>query len=196
MKKMNKLQNGFTIIELLIATTIFTFFLFLFSSMIIRIGQLYTKGIISSRTQEASRSIVTEIGRAIQFSGGTPSWDATHVCAGNESYTFTLGKQLNESGAFTYPDQISHVLVASQSGCGAPTSGPQRELMGENMRLSNLTVSGSALTGLYTIKVRVVYGDAPFLNFPNATNAECKNGDQGPEFCAASEFTVTVQKRL
>ena len=63
-----KLRNkGFTIVELLIATAVFSFILLVVTTGIIRLGNMYYKGVISSRTQESIRNIVSETSSAIQF---------------------------------------------------------------------------------------------------------------------------------
>ncbi len=53
--------HGFTIIELLIATTIFSVVLLLAASGLLYIGRLYYKGLTSSATQEAARNIMQEL---------------------------------------------------------------------------------------------------------------------------------------
>ena len=64
----NKTKNsGFTIIELMIATSVFAVVLVVAASGILAIGMLYYKGVTSSRTQEAARSISNTIANTIQF---------------------------------------------------------------------------------------------------------------------------------
>jgi hypothetical protein len=53
----------------------------------------------------------------------------------------------------------------------------------------------SGTTGLYSIDVRVVYGDDDLLINPTATNATCKVGS-GSQFCAVSELSTVVQQRI
>lgn len=64
-------QSAFTIIELMIATLVFSVILLLLSTGLIQIGKNYYKGNLQSRTQETARNIIDEISRGIQFSGDT-----------------------------------------------------------------------------------------------------------------------------
>ena len=60
-------QNGFTIIELLIATTVFSLILLISVAGILQISRMYYRGVTQSRTQETARSIIDEVGEAIRF---------------------------------------------------------------------------------------------------------------------------------
>lgn len=66
-KKEKTIKNtaGFTIVELMIATVVFSVILILITTGIIQIGKAYYKGIIGSRTQETARKITDEVGRSI-----------------------------------------------------------------------------------------------------------------------------------
>ena len=201
---MTKLRahEGFTIIELLIATTVFSLFLLLLSAVTLRIGRLYSKGVISTKTQEAARSITNDIAKSIQFSGSDVKSGPNYICAGAKRFMFKSGLQLIDNGVLT-ADQTSHVLISDTpalcpgtiSSFGALSAG-QRELMPSRMRLANLTISpATGSSGLFTINIRVVYGDFDLLSNPNAPNASCKP-NIGTEFCSVSDLTTTVQKRL
>ena len=197
MKKLSS-QTGFTLVELMISTAIFSSFLFFITGMMLRLGRTYTKGIISSQTQNAARAIVTEIGYAIQFSANAPNYDnATYICAGSQRYSYNLGKQLKLSGSLAADQSAIGLVADNPTACpGGPIANPQRELLDENMRLANLSITNSGASGLFTITVRVVYGDFSALDNPTSTNAVCKSSAVGSAFCSASEFSTTVQKRL
>ena len=62
-------QRGFTILELMIATVVFSVLLMGAATLLVQIGRLYYKGIVNSRTQETVRNITDDIGRTLQFSG-------------------------------------------------------------------------------------------------------------------------------
>ncbi len=67
--RINTHQNkkGFTIVELMIATVVFTLVLLMASAAIIEVGKKYYKGITYARTQEVARSVVEEISQSLQF---------------------------------------------------------------------------------------------------------------------------------
>jgi prepilin-type N-terminal cleavage/methylation domain-containing protein len=60
-------RKGFTIIELMISTIIFSLILLGASAAIIQIGKKYSKGITHVRTQDVARSTVDEIAQSLQF---------------------------------------------------------------------------------------------------------------------------------
>lgn len=66
-KKKIRIQRGFTIIELMISTVVFSLVLLAASAAIIQIGKKYYKGITNARTQEVARSTVDEIAQSLQF---------------------------------------------------------------------------------------------------------------------------------
>lgn len=209
MKRLRQRQKGFTIIELVIATSIFSVFLMIITLVVVQISRAYSKGIVSAKTQETARAVTSEIARAIQFGGSSlslppanPTPGTTYtLCAGTQRYTFVVGRQLKTPP--TTSDHAAHVLVADTVALGCPTGSLtitdtklQRELLGENMRLSNLSISQIGTTNLYNIRVKVSYGNFDDLENPNATTAQCKNIQANSQFCAVSELTTTVEKRL
>jgi prepilin-type N-terminal cleavage/methylation domain-containing protein len=118
-------QTGFTIVELLIATTVFTIILIAASASLIQIGRMYNKGVISSRTQQAARTITDALTQSIQFSNGEVTTFGPVInkpvptqvlCVGTVRYTFVLNAQQNNEvpqGQYNtpqYPRQIKHAL--------------------------------------------------------------------------------------
>ena len=59
-------QSGFTLLELMIATTIFSVILLLCTVGLIQIGKTYYKGSAIVRTQNVARDITDNITQAIQ----------------------------------------------------------------------------------------------------------------------------------
>ena len=211
---------GFTILELLIATMVFAVVLLLITVGILQIARVYYKGITEANTQSTARTIMDEIAQAIQFSGGTVGATATSpvsgtdyaFCINNTQVSYKLGSQVKNNPSAS--DQSWHAIVSRiVSGCtglGAQTLGNQsllsgsRELMGENMRLANLDVD-SLGNNRYRIVVRVVYGDSDLLYSPSAptdsagatrADAACRAIRAGTQFCAVSELSTTVVKRV
>jgi len=198
-------KSGFTIIELMIATVVFSMILLLISYGVIRFNQAYYGGTVQSQTQTVARAVLENISQAVQFNGGTVDpgiagtggWQG--LCVGDEQYQYLLGKQLTTSGALG-PNQSNHVLLlnANVANCSGQRPGNTlagTELLGEHMRLSNLVVSQVGSSSLWKIEVRVVYGDDVLLNNPTSTTASCLGGD-GSEFCAVSDLTTIVQQRI
>ena len=223
MNKYNEHQSGFTLIELLIATTIMSVFLTIVSTMTIRIGRMYYKGILQTRTQEAVREISAEITGSVRFGSGGVAAGANYFCTGEARYTYVLGKQLTDITAEVSAggDKVSHVLVRdSPSACTGPADltsfdyASQRELVPPGARLVALSVT--QVLGVYEVKVRLVFGDAVLLCSPSIVgdcistssvitaglaplkgDIRCRDGNNvSTEFCAVSELTTIVQNRL
>ena len=139
-------QKGFTILELMIATMVFSVILLGATTALIQIGKLYYKGVVSNRTQEVTRGIVDQIGQDLQFNAGalttyipapypgiTSSPSSTlkigAYCVGTTRYTYILNVQVNGSPALadnTYvtnstSNKLNHALwrdtVQSNASC-------------------------------------------------------------------------------
>ena len=214
MKRPVKLSvQGFTIIELMIATTVFSLVLLLCAAGLIQIGRTYNKGLTTNKTQATARSLIEEISRAIQFSGGavatTPTTRTPGVpyvfCVDDKRYTVLPDKQLKDSPA---DNTQSKYAVVSDTFAGCSASSPPaavtdngfnisslvngRELLAPNMRIARLEVN-SKPNNLYEVIVRVVYGDEDLLD---NSHSNCRNVKAGTQFCAVSELSTVVEKRL
>lgn len=233
---MKKLKtDGFTIIELLIATAVFSVVLLTVSAAITQIGRLYYKGITSAHTQEVARSVMDDIAQSIQFNvGAVVGTDSTAldnasngsraVCVATKHYSYKFGQQVTTG---------KHGLVVQEIPSGCTSYIAQNldtgtvdgnEALGENMRLANLVVEPAGSIDTYRVTVRVVYGDSDLLCNPNShsggkddcssgkgwdeniqadkqalastRNLSCKNIRTGTQFCAASELSTIVKRRL
>ena len=215
-------QSGFTVIELLIATAVFSVVLLLVAEGILSFNNVYYKGITQSNTQNAARSVLENISQAIQFSGGavtspiTANGSSKGFCIGGQRYSYLLGQELVDSGTLG-TDQAHHVLVqdSPNGGCGGTnaqdvaslpvnlTANEGVELLSQHMRLAKLTVSQLSGTDLYQVEVRVAYGDNAFLYSPSgnalgpvAPDATCHADWAGAQFCATAELSTVVEQRI
>jgi prepilin-type N-terminal cleavage/methylation domain-containing protein len=208
LRRLRSDAKGFTIVELMIATAVFGTVLLIVTIAILQFTRVYYKGATQANTQDTARAVMDRISQAIQFNGGTvtqtpasPSPGSSYAfCIGNQQYSFTTGTQLVDSPTSS---QTYHALVVNDAaGCtsstpaqnvrGATVSG--RELLAPKMRLSKIEVTNVG-TNLYKVSVRVVFGDDDLLSNPTGANAACK-GTQGTQFCAVSDITTVVTKRV
>ena len=202
-------QKGFTIVELLISSLVFSLVLLTVTIGVIQITRVYYKGITESTAQNAARDALDTISQAIQFNGGevsktNPSAPGNWAtfCGGGQQFSYRLGYQLVDGTLTPGKHQTASALLMSpNSSCsgnpGALTTG--RELLGPKMRLANLQVTDQG-NNLYKITIRVVYGDDDLLFSPSggtdtAADAKCK-ATAGSQFCSVSELTTTVVKRV
>ncbi len=225
MKKLDLKHKGFTLVELMIASTVFAMLLLIATTALIQIGRVYYKGIISSQTQESARSIIDEITRSIQFNGGSvkpvmamgPS-PSNYFCIDDQRYSFVLGRKLLNSGVSVtdIANETQRALVIdSDSVCstGQDLDSPStltvgsKEMLVPNMRLAKLTICYPGMipdavfcptppatgTNLYHVTIRVVYGPTNALT---PTKDECLSVPRDSQFCAVSELSTTVRKRV
>lgn len=203
--------KGFTVVELMIAIAIFGLVLLFVATAIMQVSRIYYRNITETKVQNTNRELVDSISRAIQFNGGTVTDTLIGAvggptvytfCIGNQQYSYKLGQQLVEGTAGV--NQSRRVLVVrTLSGCTSSSTPPSmtnpaaagREILTPKMRIAKLEVK-SVGTDYYTIKSRIVYGDADLLNNATADTASCRNITSGTQFCAVSDITAAVAKRV
>jgi prepilin-type N-terminal cleavage/methylation domain-containing protein len=204
-------KAGFTIMELLISTVVFGVVLLVVSTAILQFTRVYYKGITESNVQETARGIADVIAQGIQFSGGpvtdtvpspTPG-NSYAFCIGERQYSYQVGHQL-EDGSNGSGTKKPHAMVNNYvAGCTSSTPAQSmsaasvtgREMLAPKMRLAKMQVTNIG-ANLYQISVKVVYGDDDLLDNPTASSAKCRNIRSGTQFCAVSEITTTVTKRV
>lgn len=216
-------QSGFTLIELLIATTVFSIILLTATATLIQIGRMYYKGVISSKTQGVSRTVIDDISRNLQFSSKTPTGPVQlsdedenpkifAYCIGDDRYTFVKNIKQNADADANDPSQIKHVLWKDEApaNCSETTNTPNlksetpsvngTELLEQNMRLADFRVEAvdPSTPGLYNISITIIYGDNDLINFTNNDTSKpvnCKGSDVGGQWCAFSTLSTQVYKR-
>lgn len=207
MKNLKNNQKAFTIIELLIASTVFSMIILGACATIIQMSRLYYKGIIVSRTQTAGRNLAETIAREIQFQGGTiTTLDAPPnkiLEINGTRYKFAINKQQGKD--------IPHAIVKYEYITSPPNdpdlndtdlvSSTYRDILGNNMRILNLSVSevgggGAATAGLYSIQVVIAYGDTDLLDFPaDLAGTTCKGNIAGSQWCSVVKYNTMVYQR-
>ncbi len=134
-----------------------------------------------------------------------------YFCIGNTRYSYAIDRQQSDSPVAN-DKQIRHVLWADQlSSCQTglspvdltqpkPTSGANdKELMGANMRLTKLEVTKlTSDNTTWEVKITVLYGDEDLtIVYPEDTTRKvCKGGQLGTQFCAISELSTVVKRRI
>ena len=205
--------GGFTILELLVASTVFAVILLVVAAGAISFTNDYYNGVTASKTQLTARSILTSIAASIQFgqSAGLTigANGAGWLCVGDTLYSFQIGQEVIDTNPNAALHQGHHGLVITTgSNCFGitpplPTAGSlasnQQELLGQHMRLAVLNVTNNGT--LYTIRVRILYGDddlfvQPVNSGTNWSTETCAAGRAGFQFCGVSDLTTTVEQRL
>lgn len=207
-------SHGFTILELLIATVIFSLVLLVCLASFLQIGRLFTKGVNMSLTQQDARDILTNIGNDIRFSQNPPTIANGYFCVGLHRYKYMLNNHLKSDNW----DQLSNYGLVRENvvaGCPSPAvagSGTQPvEMIDNGMQLNRLTFgpsSNACSSSLCTISINLLfYGvdNAVFTSsaHPGNTQADhaaaasdpdatCTGSLEGSQFCATANYTTTV----
>lgn len=118
-------NKGFTLLELMIATIVFSVILLASTTIVLQISRMYYKGVVTNRTQETTRRITDEIAQQIQFGGGEiitspPNASRAFVdgaltvqafCIGNQRYSYAVNAKVTSSTpAGTYNPSAGHQL--------------------------------------------------------------------------------------
>jgi prepilin-type N-terminal cleavage/methylation domain-containing protein len=164
-------QKGFTIVELLIATTVLSIILVLVTVMMINIGDLFYKGINQVRVQDNVRNLSTEIGQQLQLSNDTllsvnnPIGTPSAYCIGTTRYTYLIGAQLNSSPGLyqsqhvvwrdSVPENSCTAMSTAQFSSVDPSSGGT-ELMTPSALLTEFIINYTGSS--YNITIGEAYG--------------------------------------
>ena len=182
------LQSGFTIVELLIATTVFSLVLIVLLYGVLSFTHAYYSGVNSSSTQDTARTIVNTVAQAVEFSGNViypnaqVSGNKYYFCAGGNTYYYILGNMYDgappsstDPGLFMDPGICRRHLLRS------PNTGA-KELLNANMRITYLTlVQSPSNPRLYTVSLGLAYGYGDLL----CNNSKTGTGSTGG--CLSSE---------
>lgn len=194
---MTKVNNrGFTIIELLIATVVFSVILLIITGAIVQFGRIYNRGNVDSKTKEAARNIVNSISQDIQFGASNSFTPATHttgtiytLSTSSHCYVYRLNQQVSTGNP--------GMMMTDGSSCPVPPafSSTGQEMLGDKMQLADLSVTDyDSSQNLVKISVRVVYGDNE--DFTDGTKKACKPIRVGGQFCSVAEMSAIVAKRI
>jgi prepilin-type N-terminal cleavage/methylation domain-containing protein len=207
MKKQGK--KGFTLVELMIATTVFAIVMLISTYAFLRINKYFTKGINQARTQDTVRNIVSDISDQIQLSpdlvtsGFQPSPDnRPFLCIGSKKYIYKLNVVEDGSG------NAMQSLELNSSNCEAD-GGATKNLLNKDNRILVFDIRPlvSTDTNLYKIILSIAYtsgGDNDLIDSsatkedgsPDYYNWICKSGISGSEYCAISKISTTVMRRV
>lgn len=217
---MKDLARGFTIIELLIATAVFSIVLLFTLTGFFQVGRSFYKGQNIVQTQAAAKQVIDSVTADLKFApiitgpaASTKGADVFYFCLGNARYTFYKFHQLVLPGDTDSNFGIlKDALVGSTAcgdpfGVGAPFNTPQ-ELLGNNMRVAKFCVvqapttsadrcvsgSGTSSSDLWSIDLIVAYGDNGSLTNSAAENVACDSASAVSRYCAVTELITSATK--
>jgi prepilin-type N-terminal cleavage/methylation domain-containing protein len=202
-------QNGFTIIELLLAMAFFSFILMLVVAGFIQINRSYTRGLTVKQVQNSARSVIDEISSAIRDAEPgdvLPASSATNppfrLCIGGIRYAWN---QANASNNALTTDAFSDTgarISLARTNDGAPCNNPIQQqpsgaetvtLLDDTLALQYLNVSRIGTTNSF--KISLVLSTANSNDFTGfGLNAACtiQTGDQ---YCDVAKVETVVTTR-
>lgn len=222
----NSSSKGFTIIELMIATLVFSTVLAMLTTGVIYFTNMYYKGINSSNTQRTARVVADNISQAIQFSGSEVSvgtmisggtYDGLQVlCVGSKRYTFVPGRMVTQDGSPTRPgDNAGYrgLLVDTvQSGCNTAQAAVSATdfRSARNISSAGLTAASELLGSRMRLTHLAVTPAGPnmytiqvSIAFGDDDLITARTGYDvrcrsiaGSQHCATSQLTTSVVKRV
>ena len=214
-----KKPTGFTIIELMIATSVFSIILLISMAALVYIGGLYYKGVTVSKTQEVTRDVMSTVGDAIRYGReditsvpaaqvtGPSDWNS--YCIGIRKYSFKLNTVLMKDPVAGKAQANQVFTETIDASCGTtvldPTPAdsldgqPPREILGEFMRVNSFEITALP-SGLTQVSISIAYGgegelsaDSEIFNFNVGGVVEtCRTGVPGGRFCAVSGLTKSI----
>jgi prepilin-type N-terminal cleavage/methylation domain-containing protein len=195
MKKITS-QKGFTIIELLIASTILTTILVAASFILVQIGRLYYKGVITARTQDSARNIMEAISRPTQLEGANITdvtvGDWRVVCVGSQRFSFREGVKATDTQQVALKDTIN---VSSDCDTAAiPGANGVESLLANNMRISSLEIDEDVVDGTTDIAVTVAYGEDTELEA--GPPLRCRQQTSSAQWCAVAAYSTRIFPRV
>jgi prepilin-type N-terminal cleavage/methylation domain-containing protein len=219
-------QGGFTIVELMIATLVFSVVLLVITIGVLSFTNSYYKGINSSTTQSTAQNAIDTVSQAIQFSSsgsaGTDVAPSGLFCAGSRMFLYSLGVQYKGAtpsasnwGLYMFPNP--HTSNCDTSGISSFAGGT--ELLASGMRVANVSVTNiDATKNLWQISLTLVYGDSDLLcntKLGGTTKGSCQttaptyalsdpvSGDDvscksqiGSQFCSVAALSTVAQQRI
>lgn len=214
--------SGFTIMELMIATAVFSVVLLTALAGFLQIGHLFYKGVSTTQTGAAAQQIFSDIAGNFHDSNNISQVQSangyTYYCLGSSRYTFNIGKEVRTSDSPNHKSPASggnYGLLKDElpgsNGCATPcddinlavpcAAGTVRfnkpvELLGDQMRLSAFSIQPNVAVSpnFYSISIVVAYGDDDLLNNATNSSAACKDDSDGRQYCSVTALNTGIYR--
>ncbi|MEI6237230.1 MAG: prepilin-type N-terminal cleavage/methylation domain-containing protein [Candidatus Saccharibacteria bacterium] len=196
-------QRGFTIIELMIAITVFTIAIMLVTTGVIQLGRLYRQGTTKARLLTASREIHAQFVQDLQYAAkdletATTAANENAICLGTTRYRVVTDINASNYG------ELSVDRIPRPSPCGTVANTPgsitQKPLgattwpqNGGKAIIFKIDKSPPPLN-VYSLVTRFVTGDKDLFIDDNYDKS-CKSGS-GKEYCTVIELKSIIVKKV
>ncbi len=217
--KIIRKDQGFTIVELLVAMTAFTSMILIVSIATMQLGRMYSKGVSSIKTQEVTRATLANVTEQVSFTSGlvsqslpqtvaagVGSYTRTAYCIGNVRYTYALDRRLSNSvsgGHSNATKQLRRVLWQDNNyavGCNpvdlhSTVTIPGKELLADNIRLKKFDIVDVLGQDLTNITIETIFGESDLIEYSGADPVKCRGQFVGSQFCSVSNLKTEVYRR-
>lgn len=195
-------QNGFTLIELMIALAFVGFILIFAVTTIVQVMQTYNKGLSVKQINQAGRTTLEDISRYLRTADpgavNISAVGSNRACFGGVSYVWNLYNTPSAS-ANKYSDGTSLTLarvndsasaMCSNAGGSYPSvpKAQATDVLQSNIWVMGISISQPTVASpLADITVKLAVANDPALN-----SGQCTIGGTQGQFCATSNFSTTV----
>lgn len=214
-------QSGFTLIELMVATVVFSVVLLVILASFLQVGRMYYKGISYSNTQESARRVSQDLTNDIRFNStnvyqhvGTAAEghqqigtsNSYYFCVGNHRYVYTLFEKLTSGNIDNRTSGIQQTTVEDCVAPGDEVGTEHRQLLGIDMQLNRFAFVCN--DSFCNVGLHIIFYGADSLvfasNFPTAdtpaealvaSDAYCTGALISSQFCAAVDLNTSILRR-
>ena len=245
-KHNSKRVGGFTIVELLIASAVFSTVLLVALTGFLQIGRVFYKGVSNTQTQDAARQVINDLADNLKTASSTdqvgaptttPSGAYRYLCVGSYRYTWGFYKNtaaaapnrpifFNANTGPNYDPGSTNAsfgllknVVPGEGTCPAPcvqnggpssvatcsnsancapigcqpldTSSPT-EMLGNGMRIGDISITSASAQDLYNLGVTIAFGDDEVLDYDAGGQPFCTGNTTDQKFCAVDQLSTTV----
>lgn len=198
-----KSHKGFTIVELMIAISVFAVAMTMVMAGVLFIGRQYQQAAARVAIEEASRNVHQQVTQAMKFtgdssSGGIGPTNYDTECVGNEMYIFgdKANKIFNEGD---YNGQEEGLYVGEKlPSCDASAV----DVTAATSGFTNILPSGAKVIVFNvseplfnTVIVKAPSGGGDLLDFSGPI-VRCNISLAGKEFCSVVSFYSVAEKRI
>jgi prepilin-type N-terminal cleavage/methylation domain-containing protein len=191
-------QRGFTIVELMIAISVFAVAMILVTAGVIVIGRQYQQGTNRVKLESATREVHQNVTDAIKFAGeeienppDIGSWRST--CIGNQQYVYAATPDPLSQAAYNGLNRGLFVQTKPTGPCTTVLSGDSKNLLPENAVVLKFSVGGDQVSTVFAA------ADGDLLNLTSPQTPDdvvCRANIAGKEFCAVVKLDSTALRRV
>ncbi|MDB5179058.1 MAG: hypothetical protein JWN01_1001 [Patescibacteria group bacterium] len=186
-------EQGFTMVELLMAMAVFSFMMMIVSAGFIQVVRIHQAGIASRTTQQNSRLLIDAVSKDIRQSA-TATVVAT---APLQRLCLTRGSQTLEYAVDATGNLQVGMLISPPGSCPVPLFGVGwRKLNDPMVKVTQFAAAATTpvQTGLGTVMVTLTLASRNNLNALDLAQTHCLPG-AGSQFCAVTTLSSTASLR-